>query len=84
MKELFVYPAVFEKDSFGVAVVFPDLPGCVTQNDTYKKAFKDAKEALHLHLVGMIEDGDPLPEPSELEKIPLGRHDALALIETEI
>ena len=84
MKELVVYPAIFEKGSFGVAVVFPDLPGCVTQNETYAKAFKNAKEALHLHLSGMIEDGEPFPEPSELENIKLGQHEALALIETLI
>ena len=84
MKESFVYPAVFEKGSFGVAVVFPDLPGCVTQDDDYKKAFKCAKEVLNLHLRGMMEDGDTLPEPSDLENITLRKHEALALIETQI
>ena len=84
MKELFIYPAIFETGSFGVAVVFPDLPGCVTQNDNYKKAFKGAQEALNLHLRGMLEDGDPFPEPSILEDIPLRKHEALALIETQI
>ncbi len=84
MKELFVYPTIFEPGSFGVEVVFSDLPGCVTQNDNYKKAFKGAQEALNLHLRGMLEDGNPFPEPSILEDIPLGKHEALALIETQI
>lgn len=59
------YPAVIEKEpesDFGVS--FPDFPGCVTAGNTLEGALAAAKEALALHLDGLLEDGDPLPNPS--------------------
>ena len=50
----------------GWDVIFPDLPGCVSQGETSLDAMKNAKEALALHIEGMIADGAELPEDSEL------------------
>ena len=64
------YPAVFETDDAGgFGVVFPDLPGCVTQGATLEDAHANAMEALELHLAGMVEDGERLPEPSPLAAV---------------
>ena len=83
-----VYPACFyqDKETGGYAVVVPDLPGCVTQNDDYERAFEDAGEALNLHLSCMIEDGEEIPKPSKIKTIvaKLGEGEALTLIETQI
>jgi predicted RNase H-like HicB family nuclease len=49
--------------SYGVSV--PDLPGCVTAGDTVDEALTMAKEAIELHLTGMLDDGLELPEPTE-------------------
>ena len=62
--------ALIHKDSqseFGVC--FPDLPGCVTAGATLDEARDMAAEALALHLEGMAEDGEAIPEPSSLEAI---------------
>lgn len=57
-----------EKDSdFGVD--FPDFPGCITAGETLEEAHKRAAEALRCHIKGMIEDGDPIPEPRSLDDI---------------
>lgn len=57
-----------ENDSdFGVS--FPDLPGCITAGETLDEAYRMAAEALALHLQGMAEDGEAMPEPSQLEDI---------------
>ena len=80
----YIFPAVFIEDRTGVGVVFPDLPGCVTQNDDYERAFKDAGEALNLHISCMLEDGEEIPKPSRLRAIKLNEGEALALIETQI
>jgi predicted RNase H-like HicB family nuclease len=57
-----------EKNSeFGVD--FPDFPGCITGGETLDEAHKRASEALKFHIRGMIEDGDPIPEPSSLDAI---------------
>jgi predicted RNase H-like HicB family nuclease len=57
-----------EKDTdFGVD--FPDFPGCITVGKTLEEAHKRASEALKFHIRGMLEDGDPIPEPSSLDDI---------------
>lgn len=50
-------------------VDFPDLPGCVTAGRTLDEARRMAAEALALHIEGMVEDREPLPEPAELDAI---------------
>ena len=64
------YIGLIHKDSdsdFGVS--FPDLPGVVTAGTTLDEARDMAEEALALHLEGMAEDGEAIPEPSSLEAI---------------
>jgi len=62
----FFYPAYFRRtDSGTYSVDFPDLPGCVSAGATLEEALSMAREALSLHLYGMIEDGDAIPEPSD-------------------
>jgi predicted RNase H-like HicB family nuclease len=64
------YIALIHKDAdsdFGVS--FPDFPGCVTVGVNLDEARRMAEEALALHLEGLAEDGDPIPEPSSLETI---------------
>jgi predicted RNase H-like HicB family nuclease len=64
------YPAIIEAgDEPGYGVFFPDLPGCVSAGDTLQEAALMAAEALELHVAGMIEDGEPLPEPTPLDRI---------------
>ena len=50
-------------------VNFPDFPGCITAGSTLEEARILAKEALDAHVALMLEDGDPLPEPSTLDRI---------------
>ena len=60
------YPAIISKhEDTDYGVVFPDFPGCVTTGETVREAAEMALEALALHVEGMVEDRDALPEPSE-------------------
>ena len=64
------YIAYLHKDKnsdYGVS--FPDFPGCVTAGKTLEEARKLAVEALTLHMAGMIEDGEALPEASTLDQL---------------
>lgn len=76
------YYAVVHKDAdsdYGVS--FPDLPGCVSAGSTLDEAVLMAREALSLHLVGMIDDGIS-PVASRLAAI-AGRpesQDAIAIV----
>jgi predicted RNase H-like HicB family nuclease len=55
------------KSDFGVS--FPDFPGVITAGPTLDDARAMAEEALALHVEGMTEDGDAIPEPSTLEEV---------------
>jgi predicted RNase H-like HicB family nuclease len=57
-----------ERDS-DYRVSFPDFPGCITAGKTLDEASRMAAEALALHIRGMIEDGEPVPEPSKVDDI---------------
>ena len=77
------YIALIHKDpesDYGVS--FPDLPGCVTAGLDLDDARAMAEEALSLHLDGMAEDGEPIPEPSSLEAVMADREnrDAVAIL----
>lgn len=64
------YIALIHKDAgsdYGVS--FPDLPGCVTAGTDLDDARAMATEALALHLAGLAEDGEAIPEPSSLEAV---------------
>ncbi len=64
------YVALLRKDPTShYGVDFPDFPGCVTAGRTLDEARHLAKEALDLHLAGMMEDKKTLPVPTSLDAI---------------
>ncbi len=63
------FPVVIHKDKnsdYGVTV--PVLPGCFSAGKTLDEALDMAKEAIELHLEGMIEEGQVVPTPLSIEK----------------
>ena len=66
----YIYPAIFDtNEKGGYTITFPDLPGCITEGDTLEEAFYMAKDAMSLHLWGMEDDDDPIPNPTPPEKV---------------
>jgi predicted RNase H-like HicB family nuclease len=64
------YIAVVHKDAgsdYGVS--FPDFPGAITAARTVDEAVEQAQEALALHVEGMLEDGETIPDPSGLDAV---------------
>lgn len=62
------YPVVIHKDKgsdYGVTV--PDLPGCFSAGATVDEAMAMAREAIELHLEGLIEEGMAVPDPGRIE-----------------
>ncbi len=45
-------------------VTVPDLPGCFSAGDTLADALEQAREAIALHVEGLLSDGEPVPAPS--------------------
>ena len=66
-----VYPVCFYEEEEGYSVVFPDLPGCVTQGDTLEQAMEMAEEAALGWLLITLEDGEDLPTPTNIKDVKL-------------
>jgi predicted RNase H-like HicB family nuclease len=61
------FPAVVERGATNFGITFPDFPGCVSVGDSIEQAIEHGHEALAAHIELMLEDGDPIPEPSPVE-----------------
>jgi len=80
-KDKYIFPAVFSIENDGISVEFPDLPGCLSCGDTDDEALYMAKDALELHLFGLEEEGEHIPEPSSISSLNLEKNQFVALIE---
>lgn len=69
MQNYYAYPAFFRFAEDGISIEFPDLPGCLPCAQTQEEAFRNAREAMGLHLYGMEQDGDPIPAPTPVGQL---------------
>lgn len=53
---------VFEKAKNNYSAYSPDLPGCVATGATKEETEQRMLEAIRLHIQGLVEDGEPIPE----------------------
>lgn len=77
------YLALLRKDpDSDYSIDFPDFPGCVTAGETLEEARGMAAEALAGHVGLLVEDGEPIPEPSSLDSVMSDpeNHDAIAFL----
>ena len=63
------YVGLAEKVEDGYSVFFPDFPGFGSAGDTLEEARKNAKEGLIAHIELMVEDREPIPKSSSLDKV---------------
>lgn len=61
-----VYPAIFYEDieTKTYTVVFPDLPGCITQGDTIEEALEMAEDVASGWILTSIEEDETINPPS--------------------
>lgn len=81
-KDRYSFPAVFNYADDGISISFPDLPGCFSCAQTTAEAFSCAREAMGCHLVGMEDDNEIIPQPSDIKNLQLNPGDVPAMIET--
>lgn len=81
IKDRYIYPAIFHYANDGISVEFPDLPGCFSYGDTDIQALNNAKEALELHLFGLEDDNDEIPEPSLIRDIHPDENESVVMID---
>lgn len=57
------FAVVYEKTETGYSAYVPDLPGCIAAGATLQETEELMREAIAMHLEGMIEDGEQPPMP---------------------
>jgi predicted RNase H-like HicB family nuclease len=58
------YAVVIEKGSRNYSAYVPDLPDCVVAGDSVAEVTELMREAIKMHIEGLIEDGIIVPPPS--------------------
>jgi predicted RNase H-like HicB family nuclease len=68
------YAIVIERGEHNPSAYVPDLPGCITTGRSVEEIERNIREAIELHIEGLREDGEPVPEP----------HTAVAYVELQV
>lgn len=78
------YPALFHNEDGAYWAEFPDLPGCNTFGDTAEKTLKCAQEALEGYALTLLENGEKLPEPSDIATIKTDENSFTSFVQTDL
>ena len=57
---------IIEQGSHNYSAYVPDLPGCIATGKTVEEVKANMREAIRMHLEGMIEDQEEIPAPQTL------------------
>ncbi|MBX9915793.1 MAG: type II toxin-antitoxin system HicB family antitoxin [Nitrosomonas sp.] len=60
------YAIVVEQAGNNYSAYVPDLPGCIATGSTIEETEREIREAIELHIEGMMEDGLPIPQPTSI------------------
>jgi predicted RNase H-like HicB family nuclease len=72
MSKVKKYAVIYEGDEqTGYSAYVPDLPGCIATGKTLEETRERMRGAIEFHIRGMREDGDPIPEPSQVVAVEL-------------
>ncbi len=58
---MYRFLVIIEQGENSYGAYSPDLPGCVAVGGTKEEAEKNMREAIEMHIQGMIEDNEPIP-----------------------
>jgi len=61
-----IYAVIIERGPNNFSAYVPDLPGCVSTGNTVTETERNIREAIELHLRGMMEDHDSLPRATSI------------------
>lgn len=67
LKRNYTFIAKADLEDGGWFIMYPDLPGVMTQAETYEEVAFMARDALRAWAEAQIEDGRPIPDPREYE-----------------
>jgi predicted RNase H-like HicB family nuclease len=61
---MYRFLVVIEKANGNYSAYAPDLPGCIATGQTREETEENMLEAIRMHIEGMLEDKEPIPEPA--------------------
>jgi predicted RNase H-like HicB family nuclease len=80
-----VYPAVFSPEKDGTFSVYvPDLPGCVTEAESYADGVAKIRDGICGMLYAMARQKIAIPEPSEPQMVETEDGDVVALVDADV
>ncbi len=59
---MYRFLVVIEKADGNYSAYSPDLPGCVATGATHEEVERNMREAIEMHVRGLLEDNLPVPE----------------------
>lgn len=80
-KDIYIFPAIFEKEKEFYNISFPDLSNALTFGKGLEESLYTAKEMLGIYLYSLEEDDIKIPEPTFPNKIKLKKNEFVQLIE---
>ena len=63
------YPAIIHAEDGCYWAEFPDVAGCFSDGDSITEVIENASDALGGVLCAMMDQGQPLPQPSSMESL---------------
>ena len=80
----YIYPAVFHpNDNGSYTIIYPDLPGCISEGKSMGNALYMAQDALKQWASVMEEMGEAIPAATALREIPVEDGEFVSLIRAE-
>ncbi|WP_293556799.1 type II toxin-antitoxin system HicB family antitoxin [Phascolarctobacterium sp.] len=81
----YVYPAVFHANEDGTyTIIFPDLPGCISEGKSLGNAMKMAEAALTQWIEYLNDSKENIPVPSKLQDVKLENNEFVNFIRADI
>ena len=78
--ERYFYPAIFNYEDDEIAVIFPDL-NVAASGENEQDALISARELLGVVMLGLEEDKEEIPTPSQLNRVKLQKGETVTLID---
>lgn len=79
-----IYPAVFHFEDNAYWVEFPDLPGCQSYGSTIQDTLDNAREALEVYAISLIENQEELPAASDISKLEIEKDCFASLVDIDL
>ena len=81
----YVYPAIFHSNEDGsFTIVYPDLPGCISEGKTLENAMYMAQLALTQWIEYLTDKKQDIPEASNLKNVNPAADEFVSLIRADI